>query len=39
MHVLRIEGIAGASVFGDAPLFEKFYVGGLQDLRPTASSI
>ncbi len=32
-HVLRIEGIVG-SVFGDAPLFEKFYVGDYTDLRP-----
>jgi outer membrane protein insertion porin family len=32
-HVLRIEGIFG-SVFGDAPLFEKFYVGDYTDLRP-----
>jgi outer membrane protein assembly factor BamA len=32
-HVLRIEGILG-NVFGDAPLFEKFYVGDYTDLRP-----
>jgi outer membrane protein assembly factor BamA len=32
-HVLRIEGILG-SVFGSAPLFEKFYVGDYTDLRP-----
>lgn len=32
-HVLRIEGIVG-SVFGNAPLFEKFYVGDYTDLRP-----
>jgi len=32
-HVLRIEGILGA-VFGDAPLYEKFYVGDYTDLRP-----
>lgn len=32
-HVLRIEGIFGG-VFGDAPLFEKFYVGDYTDLRP-----
>ncbi len=32
-HVLRIEGILGG-VFGDAPLFEKFYVGDYTDLRP-----
>lgn len=32
-HVLRIEGIVG-SVIGQAPLFEKFYVGDYTDLRP-----
>jgi outer membrane protein assembly factor BamA len=32
-HVLRVEGILG-SVFGSAPLFEKFYVGDYTDLRP-----
>jgi outer membrane protein assembly factor BamA len=32
-HVLRLEGIFG-SVFGTAPLFEKFYVGDYTDLRP-----
>lgn len=32
-HVLRIEGIFG-TVFGNAPLFEKFYVGDYTDLRP-----
>ena len=32
-HVLRIEGIAGG-IFGQAPLFEKFYVGDYTDLRP-----
>lgn len=32
-HVLRIEGIFG-SVFGDAPMFEKFYIGDYSDLRP-----
>jgi len=32
-HVLRIEGILG-SVIGDAPLYEKFYVGDYTDLRP-----
>ena len=32
-HVLRIEGIFG-SVFGNAPLYEKFYVGDYTDLRP-----
>ncbi len=32
-HVLRIEGIFGG-VFGEAPLYEKFYVGDYTDLRP-----
>jgi outer membrane protein assembly factor BamA len=32
-HVLRVEGILGG-IFGDAPLFEKFYVGDYTDLRP-----
>ncbi len=32
-HVLRLEGFAGA-IFGNAPLFEKFYVGDFTDLRP-----
>ena len=32
-HVLRIEGIFG-SVIGQAPLYEKFYVGDYTDLRP-----
>jgi outer membrane protein insertion porin family len=32
-HVLRLEGNAGA-IFGNAPLFEKFYVGDFSDLRP-----
>jgi outer membrane protein insertion porin family len=32
-HVLRLEGTFG-TVFGDAPLFEKFYVGDYTDLRP-----
>lgn len=32
-HVLRFEGILGG-IFGDAPLFEKFYVGDFTDLRP-----
>jgi outer membrane protein assembly factor BamA len=32
-HVLRFEGIAGA-IFGDAPLFEKFFVGDFSDLLP-----
>lgn len=32
-HVLRVEGIGGA-IFGDAPLFEKFFVGDYSDLLP-----
>jgi outer membrane protein assembly factor BamA len=32
-HVVRVEGWAGA-LFGDAPLFERFYVGDLTDLLP-----
>ena len=32
-HVLRIEGIFG-TVLGEAPLYEKFYVGDYTDLRP-----
>jgi outer membrane protein insertion porin family len=32
-HVLRLEGFAG-SIFGDAPLFERFYVGDFSDLLP-----
>ena len=32
-HVLRLEAIFGG-VFGNAPLFEKFYVGDYTDLRP-----
>lgn len=32
-HVLGIEGFAGA-IFGNAPLFERFYVGDLSDLLP-----
>jgi hypothetical protein len=32
-HVLRLEGYAGA-IFGEAPLFEKFYVGDFSDLLP-----
>ena len=32
-HVLRLEGFAGA-IFGNAPLFEKFYVGDFTDLLP-----
>lgn len=32
-HVLRFEGILGG-IFGEAPLFEKFYVGDFTDLRP-----
>ena len=32
-HVLKLEAFGGAIV-GDAPLFEKFYVGDLSDLLP-----
>lgn len=32
-HVVRVEGIFGA-IFGDAPLFEKFFVGDYSDLLP-----
>ena len=32
-HVLRLEGNAGA-IFGNAPLFEKFYVGDYSDFLP-----
>ncbi|MGH7295402.1 MAG: BamA/TamA family outer membrane protein [Polyangiaceae bacterium] len=32
-HVLALEGFAGA-ISGDAPLFERFYVGDLTDLLP-----
>ncbi|WP_437984077.1 BamA/TamA family outer membrane protein [Sorangium sp. So ce117] len=32
-HVLRVEAFAGA-IAGDAPFFEKFYVGDLTDLLP-----
>jgi outer membrane protein assembly factor BamA len=32
-HVLQLEGFAGG-VFGNAPLFERFYVGDLSDLLP-----
>jgi outer membrane protein assembly factor BamA len=32
-HVLRLEGFAGA-ISGNAPLFERFYVGDLSDLLP-----
>lgn len=32
-HVLRVEAFAGA-ILGEAPLFEKFYVGDLSDLLP-----
>jgi outer membrane protein assembly factor BamA len=32
-HVLELDGFAGA-VFGNAPLFERFYVGDLSDLLP-----
>ena len=32
-HVLQLDAFAGA-IFGDAPLFERFYVGDLTDLLP-----
>jgi outer membrane protein assembly factor BamA len=32
-HVLRIEGFAGA-IFGNAPVFERFYVGDFSDFLP-----
>ncbi|MGH7281932.1 MAG: BamA/TamA family outer membrane protein, partial [Polyangiaceae bacterium] len=32
-HVLKLEGFAGA-IFGDAPMFEKFYIGDFSDLLP-----
>jgi outer membrane protein insertion porin family len=32
-HVLKLDGLAGA-IFGNAPLFERFYVGDLSDLLP-----
>jgi outer membrane protein assembly factor BamA len=32
-HVLQFDGFAGA-IFGNAPLFERFYVGDLSDLLP-----
>jgi outer membrane protein insertion porin family len=32
-HVLELDGFAGA-VFGNAPMFEKFFVGDLSDLLP-----
>ncbi len=32
-HVLQLQGFAGG-VFGNAPLFERFYVGDLSDLLP-----
>jgi outer membrane protein assembly factor BamA len=32
-HVLAVDGFAGA-IFGNAPLFERFYVGDLSDLLP-----
>lgn len=32
-HVLRFEAFSGA-IFGEAPLFEQFYVGDLSDLLP-----
>ncbi|MEO8800488.1 MAG: BamA/TamA family outer membrane protein [Polyangiaceae bacterium] len=32
-HVLKLEGFAGA-IFGNAPMFEKFYIGDFSDLLP-----
>jgi outer membrane protein assembly factor BamA len=32
-HVLRLEGFAGA-IFGNAPMFEKFYIGDFTDFLP-----
>ncbi len=32
-HVLKLDGFAGA-IFGNAPLFEKFYVGDFTDFLP-----
>ncbi len=32
-HILKLEAFGGA-IMGDAPLFEKFYVGDLSDLLP-----
>jgi outer membrane protein assembly factor BamA len=32
-HVLAVDGLLGG-IFGDAPLFERFYVGDLTDLLP-----
>ena len=32
-HVFRVEGFAG-TIFGDAPLFERYYVGDFTDLLP-----
>lgn len=32
-HVLKLDGFGGA-IFGEAPLFEKFYVGDFSDLLP-----
>jgi outer membrane protein assembly factor BamA len=32
-HVVRLQAMAGA-IFGNAPMFEKFYVGDLTDLLP-----
>ena len=32
-HVLKLEAFGGA-IMGDAPLFEKFYIGDLSDLLP-----
>lgn len=32
-HILKLEGFAG-SIFGNAPMFEKFYIGDFSDLLP-----
>jgi outer membrane protein assembly factor BamA len=32
-HVLKLEGFGGA-IFGNAPMFEKFYIGDFSDLLP-----
>lgn len=32
-HILKLEGFAGA-IFGNAPMFEKFYIGDFSDLLP-----
>ncbi len=32
-HILKLEGFGGA-IFGNAPMFEKFYIGDFSDLLP-----